>query len=180
MPEAVNATAGALLGFLRQGPLTGYQLAAQAQERIGGYWTVTRSQVYRELATMADRGLVRRGPTGARDSQPYALTRAGRAAFAGWLAREPEPENLRIPLLLRLTFIDALDRDELRKVLSRHRDEHAARLTAYEQRAGALTDAGVPEEHWLPLRFGIRYERAALGWFAELPEDLRPHCDDAQ
>ena len=31
---------------------------AEADKVIGGFWTITRSQVYRELADLAERGLV--------------------------------------------------------------------------------------------------------------------------
>lgn len=33
--------------------MTGWELVAVAQERIGAFWTLTQSQVYRELASMA-------------------------------------------------------------------------------------------------------------------------------
>src|SRR3982751_2431193 len=59
----VNATAAALLGLLEGGPATGYALVGAAQEFFGDFWTITRSQVYRELAAMAERGLVTAGDT---------------------------------------------------------------------------------------------------------------------
>ena len=58
----LNATAASLLGFLHEGPMTGWDLVERAQERIGDFWTVTRSQVYRELAAMASDALIERGP----------------------------------------------------------------------------------------------------------------------
>ena len=54
MGERLNATAGALLGLLRNGPRLGYDLMAEAEIVIGGFWTITRSQIYRELADLAD------------------------------------------------------------------------------------------------------------------------------
>ncbi len=78
----VNSTAAALLGLLHDGPLSGWDLWSTAQLVIGDFWTVTRSQVYRELAAMAQAGLVVSGETGPRDRKPYALTDAGREATA--------------------------------------------------------------------------------------------------
>jgi hypothetical protein len=49
----VNATAAALLGLLHEGPMTGGQLMAAAERRFGSYWSMTRSQVYRELPALA-------------------------------------------------------------------------------------------------------------------------------
>ena len=85
MPPArsspVNATAAALLGLLHEGPMTGGQLVAAAIEHYGSFFSVTRSQVYRELPGLAAGGLLRLGKQGPRASQQYAITAAGRRAF---------------------------------------------------------------------------------------------------
>ena len=164
----VNATAAALLGLLRDGPQTGYALAQRAQAELGDFWTVTRSQVYRELAAMAGRGLVVAGRAGARDARPYEVTDEGRAAFAGWLHADPGPDVVRIPLLLRLAFRDALDPDRLREVLAAERAQHAARLAGYEEVEAAALAAGASRADLATLRFGLAYERAVLGWFDDV------------
>src|SRR5690606_16512211 len=87
--KTLNSTAASLLGFLHEGPMSGWDLVTLAQDRIGDFWTITQSQVYRELATMAASGLVEKGETGARDRTPYRLTDAGRAAFLEWVVRDP-------------------------------------------------------------------------------------------
>lgn len=162
----LNATAAALLGLLRDGPLSGYQLSAAADAFLGDFWTVTRSQVYRELAAMARTGLVAAQPSGARDKQPYAISPAGREAFRNWLHEEPGPDVVRIPLLLRLAFGDALDPDHRAELLASQRAGHAARLASYMLEEPKLGPGPQRET----LRFGIRYERAVLAWF---DEDLR-------
>ena len=48
----LNPTAASLLGFLHQGPMTGWDLAQTVEATIGDFWNVTRSQVYRELRTL--------------------------------------------------------------------------------------------------------------------------------
>ena len=77
MADQLNATAGALLGLLRDGPRSGYDLVAAAQEVIGGFWTITRSQVYRELAALADRGLLERGQAGPATASPSSSPQPG-------------------------------------------------------------------------------------------------------
>src|SRR6185295_15130019 len=57
--SGLNPTAAALLGLLHDGPMTGGQLMAAAQRRLGPYWSMTRSQVYRELPALADAGFVK-------------------------------------------------------------------------------------------------------------------------
>jgi DNA-binding PadR family transcriptional regulator len=176
--DRLNATAGALLGLLRDGPQSGYELVAAAEQMIGGFWTITRSQVYRELAALADRGLLRRGQTGPRDRQPYYLTASGRAAFRRWVNTSPEPENLRIPLLLRLTFADAIDSGQLQAMLTEHHAVHQRRLAGYRSLDRRLAAAGVPEEKRVTLAFGISYETAVLRWFRQLPASIDPGRDE--
>jgi DNA-binding PadR family transcriptional regulator len=174
MADWLNSTEGALLGLLRDSPLSGYDLVAAAEKMVGGFWTITRSQVYRELARLADRGLLEKGAVGPRDRQPFQITAAGRAAFSEWLNTSPEPENLRIPLLLRLTFADAIDPARLRSMLSDHHAIHQRRLDAYRSLHRDLAAAGVPAEQRVTLEFGISYETAVLRWFSQLPESMKP------
>lgn len=166
----VNATGAALLGLLRDGPQSGYALAHAAADALGDFWTVTRSQVYRELAAMAADGLVQAEQAGARDRRPYRLTDAGRAAFATWLHDDPGPDTVRIPLLLRLAFIDALDPARLVGLAATQREAHARQLAHYREVEAAALAAGAPTGSLVTLRFGIRYETAVLAWF---DEDLR-------
>jgi DNA-binding PadR family transcriptional regulator len=180
MADRLNSTAGALLGLLRNGPRSGYDLVAAAQETIGGFWTITRSQVYRELAALADSGLLERGPAGPRDRQPFRLTAAGRAAFRVWVNTSPEPENLRIPLLLRLTFADAIDPVRLQSMLSDHHAVHQQRLEAYRSLDRQLAAAGLPAEQRATLAFGIGYETAVLRWFGQLPASMAQSDGDTR
>ena len=168
MPESVNATAAALLGLLQEGPATGYVLARRAAEELGNFWTVTRSQVYRELSSMAGAGLVEVQATGSREQRPYRITDGGRAAFAAWLHSEPGPDTVRIPLLLRLAFVDQLDPARLTAMVAGQRVVHEERLALYRELEQSLVAAGVDGRQLLTLRFGLRYEQAVLEWFDEL------------
>jgi len=167
----LNATAASLLGFLHYGPMTGWDLAATAPAVIGDFWSLTQSQIYRELAGMADAGLVEAGEPGRRDRKPYTLTDGGRAAFAAWIDREPAPETIRFPLLLTVAFGRHLPPERLASFLAYHRDEHRRRIAQYEQQQAAAEAAdGDPEPFALAtLDFGLTYERAVLDWFDRLP-----------
>jgi DNA-binding PadR family transcriptional regulator len=177
MPERpLNATAASLLGFLHQGPLTGWDLVQTAQREIGDFWSLTQSQVYRELAAMAEAGLVEAGERGPRDRRPYRLTEAGRAAFAEWVLREPGPESIRFPLLLTVLFGRHVPPERLEKFLDQHREVHVSRLAGYQRqhREAAAAGARDAEPYAIAtLEFGIAYERAVLDWFDRLPPKLR-------
>ncbi|MGW0178880.1 PadR family transcriptional regulator [Nocardia sp. NPDC003345] len=166
--RSLNSTAASLLGFLHEGPMSGWDLVALAQERIGDFWTVTQSQVYRELAAMDTAGLVVKGEAGARDRTPYRITEAGRAEFADWIARDPGAETIRFPLLLTLHFGGHLDREHLASIIDNGRKVHQERLDRYR----AEDPACLSPHSRATLEFGIGYERAVLDWFDRLPELL--------
>ncbi len=166
--RGLNSTAASLLGFLHEGPMSGWDLVNLAQDRIGDFWTVTQSQVYRELGTMDKAGLVRKGETGARDRTPYHLTDAGREAFAEWIARDPGAETIRVPLLLTLSFGEFVEPGRLDRIIAANREIHEQRLAGYLDGLGDERSQG----ERATLDFGIRYERAVLEWFDRLPELL--------
>lgn len=171
----LNATAGSLLGFLHGGPLTGYELAATAERTIGDFWSLTQSQVYRELAWMAEAGLVEAGERGARDRRPYAISDAGRMAFEEWVARPPGPETIRHPLLLAVRFGRYMPSERLAAFIRQHRDAHAEKLRTYELEAASMAAAPpgeVDSFQRATLAFGIAYERAVLDWVAHLPAEM--------
>lgn len=175
----LNATAAALLGLLRNGPATGYELARRAEMELGDFWTVTRSQLYRELAAMATRGLVEAQELGPRDRRPYRLTDDGGAAFRGWLHGDLGGDVVRIPLLLRLAFSDAFDPQRLLELAVTARASHSARLAHYREVERAALERGATERDLVTLRFGLRYEEATLQWLDEdvsriLPARLKP------
>jgi len=164
----LNATSASLLGFLHEGPMSGWDLWAAAHARIGDFWSLTRSQVYRELAAMADAGLIVPGPAGPRDRLPFAITGTGRAAFAEWVEGEPGPETIRFPLLLTIVFGRHLPPERLAAFVQSHKAAHADRLRAYQhvQKEGRLGDDPYAAA---TLDFGLAYERAVLAWFDSLP-----------
>lgn len=174
----LNATAACLLGLLHDGPTTGWDLVATAQKRVGDFWTVTQSQVYRELAAMAAAGLVEVGPTGPRDRKPHSITEAGRAAFTEWLQQPPAADQIRIPLLLTIAFAAHLPASRLTRIIAVQRAEHEQRLARYRAARDLLArpeTAGGPGLHSAvvaTLEYGVRHEQAVLDWFDELPRLL--------
>jgi DNA-binding PadR family transcriptional regulator len=167
----LNPTAAALLGFLTGGELSGYELAKAADEIIGDFWHVTRSQVYRELAALSERGLAVPAGTGPRARQPYRITEAGREAFAAWMQRQPQIEQVRYPLLLTMAFGAWVGPDRLLEFARAHRAAHEERLARYRS---LRDDPALDGYTQATVAFGVRYEEAVLSWMAELPDILPP------
>src|SRR5690606_24488121 len=55
----VSTLGFALLSLLTRGPATGYDLAQRMKAPIGHFWTAKHSQIYPELARLAEAGHVR-------------------------------------------------------------------------------------------------------------------------
>jgi DNA-binding PadR family transcriptional regulator len=158
----LNATQGSLLGFLHDGPMTGWDLLQQVEGGLSRFWNITPSHVYRELRTLEARGLVRAGAQGARERRPFTITAAGKRAFKRWIEQEPGPEQMRFPLLVTLWFGRHLDPETLNGFLTSSRREHEQRLHLYRSVAERI---GAREPHTAAVvDFGIAYEEAVLGW----------------
>ena len=167
---ALNATQGSLLGFLFDGPKTGWDLLQEIERGLSRFWNVTPSHVYRELRALQERGLVSAGQTGVRDRRPFAITAAGKRAFKKWIAQEPGPEQIRNPLLITLWFGRHVDADTLERFLRSNRKVHEQRLQHYESITASDHHTGAV------LSFGIAYEKAVMGWIDDLtgPARLAP------
>ncbi len=170
----INATAGSLLGFLHEGPKTGWDLITVAQRRIGEFWSITQSQVYRELHAMAKAGLVEAGARGVRDRQPFTITDQGRAAFQDWVLQDPGRELIRYPLLITILFGRHLPAGRLAEIVTEHEEMHAARLATYRAIEAGIPESGSSRNPYslATLHYGIAYEEATLQWFRELPERI--------
>ncbi len=166
--SGINPTAAALLGLLHDGPMTGGQLMAAAHRRLGAYWSMTRSQVYRELPALAEAGFVRLGKPGPRSSQPYSITSAGKRAFARWLAEEPGRESVRNPVALRVAFARYQSPAQLKAAYEQATEYHNSALNEAREAAKELKREG--DEHAAAaLEFAVGYHRAALAWLKAAP-----------
>jgi DNA-binding PadR family transcriptional regulator len=174
----LNSTAAALLGLLRQrGPMNGNALTLTAKAAISDYWTVTRSQVYRELNSLRSRGLVSSGPLGPRESRDLSVTETGNAAFLSWLAAGPADDVIRMPLLLTVRFGADLPPGRLAEILEKFSSRHRKTLERYRQLQADLAGTPVDDYAIATLRFGIAFEEAIQRWIEELPSVIDVPCE---
>ena len=98
----------ALLALLEQGPMYGYQLRSEFEERTGATWPLNVGQVYTTLSRLERDGLVE--GTGADDEGHviYCVTDQGRAEVLTWFTTpvprtQPPRDELAIKLALAVT-----------------------------------------------------------------------------
>jgi DNA-binding PadR family transcriptional regulator len=166
--SGVNPTAAALLGLLHEGPMTGGQLMAAAEKRLGPYWSMTRSQVYRELPALAEQSYVKLGKPGPRSSQPYSITAAGKRAFVRWLTEAPGRDAVRNPVALRVAFGAQHSNNQLKELYATANEYHTQALAQSREQSREAKKAG-DEFGAAALDFAVAYHRAALTWLKSAP-----------
>lgn len=134
MGQGLPVTSYALLGLLTFGDaLTGYELKQRADATLRFYWvSPAMSQVYSELARLAEHGLVT--PSGEGRGTTYTISDAGREALTTWM-RESAPgfPVLKHPVALRLLLGHVVDRETTVAMLRDH-------VLALEKEEAALVE----------------------------------------
>ena len=148
--------------------MTGGQLMAAAERRLRPYWSMTRSQVYRELPVLADMGFVRLGKPGPRSSQPYAITASGKRAFSRWLAEAPGRDALRNPVALRVAFGEQHSGGQLQSLYNDASEYHSEALAMAKEQAKEAKKNGDAYGS-AALEFAVAYHKAALSWLKTAP-----------
>ncbi|MDI3290313.1 PadR family transcriptional regulator [Polyangium sp. 15x6] len=171
-----------ILAVVGTRPATGYEITKEFDEVAGFYWRATHQQVYRELAALAEAGLVRFKEVeqqGKPDKKVYTITAKGRRAFADWFREPPEAPRHADPLMIKFFAAELVGIEDLRAQLALARERHAALLATFEAIEAKYYAEPVDEmPRWkkliyLTLRLGITRERAWLRWAEESERVLR-------
>ena len=171
----LSSTAYVILGLLRKGPKSGYEIKAVVDRSTRFFWAASYGQIYPELRRLSDIGLIEgtSTPQGGRKRTVYRLTADGRRELRRWLDVEPEMFELRDEALLKLFFAGAKP-DAARKAIEArraHHEEKLRQLREIEPLAKAAAD-GFPH---MVLRCGVDYSESIIRWcdraLAELDQE---------
>jgi len=157
-----------ILGFLLDGPKTGYDLKREFDATVSYFFEATFSGIYPALRKMENDGLVAKEvipQEGKPSKNVYEITEQGRAAFAEYLASPVAPSVQRSDLLLRIFFGSHSSEDQIRDWLRQERNRLADALIHLQ----SMQSANPPEtaEHSFRLKtleFGIGQIRMGLEW----------------
>ena len=172
--DALSKTAYVILGMLRLGRRTGYEIKALVDVSTRFFWAASYGQIYPELARLEELGLIegKREPRDGRNRKAYELTSAGDRALRDWLtSAAPLHRELRDEGVLKLFFSDAVSSADAIAGLRRMRDEYAQvtdELRAIEPAAREARDSGGHRFPMLTLEWGIAYHE----FLAELCERM--------
>jgi DNA-binding PadR family transcriptional regulator len=127
--QRTATTGNAILGLLTLRPeWSTYALTQQLRRNMRFFWPRAESRIYDEAKQLVARGLAtaRQEITGRRERTVYAISPAGEAAIARWLATPPRATTLECEPLLRVFLADLCTRDQLDAALAQVRTDAAA------------------------------------------------------
>jgi PadR family transcriptional regulator AphA len=175
--SSLTPTARVILGMLKLGVPTGYDIKKVIDGSTRFFWTASFGQIYPELKRLRKAGLVRakQEPRGKVKRTVYELTPKGEEALREWLTdRENVIFEIRDESLLRLFFGDVLSKDDVLANLRMQQlifDLVLQRFREIEVGARAGIDEG-REYPYLVLRYGLDFITWARDWYAEVERRL--------
>jgi DNA-binding PadR family transcriptional regulator len=186
--EARMSIRQAMLAILEQGPMYGYQLRAEFEQRTGETWPLNIGQVYTTLTRLERDGLVEVvGHGGADDSEEsvdetasdrqhvsYRATEAGRSEVSTWFATPvPRSQPPRDELAIKLALAVTLPGVDVAGIIQRQRSATMSSLQDYTRlkRSGR---AAAPQE---PADLAWSLVLDALVFDAEAEVRWLDHCE---
>jgi PadR family transcriptional regulator AphA len=173
----LSPTARVILGMIRLGRRTGYEMKQLVDVSTRFFWAASYGQIYPELRRLEQAGLVasESQPTGGRARVEYRLTDAGERALDDWLAATDEPLfELRDEGLLKLFFSSEGDPDQVLATLRAVRERHELTLESLcdlrEQDGKTVAGPG------LTLEFGIEFNEFAIDWCRRAERRVARHA----
>lgn len=146
----------ALLGFLRQSPMHGYEIYQRmsSPDGVGRVWAVKQSQLYALLARLEKAGYVATTLQQQESRPPRKvshLTSAGEAAYLAWLQSPvSHGRQVRLHFLVKLYFAQREGPETVARLLNRQRLTCQTWLAQLQDSAGSLEDeppyAGLVDE----------------------------------
>jgi len=170
----------ALLGFLTDRPMTGYDMKKMT-DNVGPSWTAPQSQIYNTLHRLEKQELVTVEVI-LQDTKPnrklYRITSEGKAALAGWMSESHPPRMLRNPFLLQLWFAGLVDDDVVLRFLEESAEElrkYVADLRSKPETLGDSPDDSPRDRFfkWMTLNYGVRHARFQIAWIEDTLERIR-------
>jgi len=165
----------AVLGFLRSGPMTGYDLKKQFDATVHHFWPADRAQIYRTLARLAELGFTEAESVpqaGKPDQKVHRITKAGREELKRWLTTPQTPPEVREATLVQIFFASAVSDGQAKTILSAQREalQHhadALRDLAASRASRSAKSPGETRERFfrrLTLEHGVAMLEAELAW----------------
>lgn len=145
----------AMLALLEQGPMYGYQLRAEFEQRTGETWPLNIGQVYTTLSRLERDGLVEVVDHGGADDPAsdrhvsYRATEAGRSEASAWFTTPvPRSQPPRDELAIKLAIAVTLPGVDVSELIQKQRTATMSALQDYTRlkRSGRAAQPADPAD----------------------------------
>ena len=171
----------AILGFLMQGPLHGYDLHRRVEGELGRIWTIGLSNLYGALKRLEKAGYITCTLAPQENRPPrkvYALWPAGQEEFLDWVQRPVRAmREVRIALLAKLYFHRMLDLEGTAALIAAQEAICRERVTWLEQSAAQCAPHDFAR---LVFDFRRRQVQAILDWLAACRQEYVTEMNNGQ
>lgn len=178
-----------VLGLLTWRPMAGYEIKTQIEASIGNFWSESFGQLYPQLASLEQSGLIETDPdvqSDGRGKKVYRITTEGRAHLSDWLDAPPKSRPPRNELLMKLFFAPEGDFSTIAEHIAASKAEAQATLRRYRDIETELINRAQSQpkvRFWLmTLRNGLQHMQTHLNWCDEVLTELdqmKENHDDA-
>ena len=171
----------AILGFLSQSPLSGYDLKKRFTASDTLYWSGNNNQIYTSLVQLHKDGWVSQEVEYQESLPPrkvYSITAAGMEGLRQWVRSEPELPQVKNSFLVQLMWADLLEAAELDALLASYEEEVQVKGLMLQEQArrnsGLAGRSGRQQQLWRMIaENGNGFYRHELEWVRELRRLLR-------
>ena len=172
----------AILGFLRYGPRTGYDLKKVFDASVQHFWPVQQSQIYQTLGKLTEDGLIECElipQTDRPNRKLFHITERGLSELRRWLTDPLPAQTVRVQFLVQLFFAGFLSDHEILGILESKAEEVRKVVKGLEQEETQhpIHSKNLPRREqffWnLTLDFGIDYALNSLHWLEGAIERIR-------
>jgi PadR family transcriptional regulator, regulatory protein AphA len=182
----LSDSAYTVLGMLRLGAQSGYEIQRAAEASTRFFWAISPNQVYSNLAALEAEGLIvsEPSPRGERKRTFYELTAEGEQELRNWVLQPGELSfELRDLGVLKLFFADAVSNDEALGLVRRIRDRSERALEQFEWKILPLALKIQGRGDAAPLlaaRYGRGLQEGILAVCDELERELKQQTATAR
>lgn len=168
-----------VLGLLKFGPQTGYDINAYFQHSLSFFWKAQTSQIYRELNKLEAEGLATSEMVVQYDKpnrKVYRITDAGNKQFEEWL-NDDNNEGIRETFMLKIFFSGFRDKAKSIRALESYIESIKAEMDEVEsinKEVDTIPKNNVHRKFWAATsQYGLMNYKTKIEWAESLIETLK-------
>lgn len=170
----------AILGFLNEKPLTGYDLKNKHFDLcVSHFWNADQAQIYKTLDKLVLNEFLSFEIL-YQDNKPnkkiYSITDKGKKKLVSLLEEEVNNTTIRDPFLVKIFFSSNIDNKKILELFEKKKEKHKKNLEYYfelEKDYAKEKDNRKKVLESLTLDLGMKYEKYHIEWCDESIEKIK-------